>query len=420
MNAISLICFLISLAIVVSCFRRNADIFSPGRVFGLVWSLAFGLTELKLSGLQHVWSFESWVIVLLGPLTFLVGTFTSHVLNMDGTMLPLSAVRDTLRRQEINERLLFFLTVASALIYLLSYAIIYFVKGFVPIFSQLGPSSRRDFSLFGIGIFIQSVPFIVFCTVLYHVYAKAHRGKKWILKGLALLCMVTYILLLQRFPYMMTAVVCMCFLYYTTKHVRARTLILSVLVIAGLFYWVSTLRAGELIQYFMYSASKMKFSPDYALLTEPYMYVVMNLENFSRAAPRLDQLAYGNYSFDFLLALTGLKHWLREYFALVDSPYLVSGYNTYTAFWTFYRDFGMVGLFVIPLLSGFGIASQHYTMRRKPTLSNVTWYCVLVFAMMISFFNHPFAFLWFVYVVAVLFLIMRAVVLRSQPSASHT
>ncbi len=145
------------------------------------------------------------------------------------------------------------------------------------------------------------------------------------------------------------------------------------------------------------------------------MYVVMNLENFTRSVDRLDAFTYGYYTFDFTTALFGLKHWISDYFGLIDTPYLVSSYNTYTSFWTFYRDFGVPGVAVIPALLGWGISSSYYWMRTNPNLRSLTFYSVAVFVMFISFFNSPLGFLWFVYNMLVVYIILRVIRVRPNP-----
>jgi oligosaccharide repeat unit polymerase len=137
------------------------------------------------------------------------------------------------------------------------------------------------------------------------------------------------------------------------------------------------------------------------------MYVVMNLENFSHATDHLEHYTYGYFTLDFVTAIAGLKYWVLEYFGLDRMPFLFSSYNTYTAFWWFYSDFGVVGLAVIPLLLGFGAGALYYRMRQAPTIRRVTAYSVMVFVTAISFFVFPMANLWFEYNIAALYLILR-------------
>jgi hypothetical protein len=122
----------------------------------------------------------------------------------------------------------------------------------------------------------------------------------------------------------------------------------------------------------------------------------------------IDQFTYGYYTFDFVTSLTGIKHWMQEYFNLEETPFLFSGYNTYTAFWTYYRDFGVFGLFSIGLLGGSGISALYYSMRKKPKFHTLAAYCIAVFVMLMSFFNSQIGFLWFLYDAIVLYLIVRS------------
>ena len=218
-----------------------------------------------------------------------------------------------------------------------------------------------------------------------------------------------YSLTLQRFQIMMTVLLCVVFLYYATHHLRFSNMILYFCGLIALFYGVSTLRASTLFTYFVYVGSKMTIPRAYAFITEPYMYIVMNLENFARSIDRLDQFSLGYYTFDFVTALSGIKHWISDYFMLNETPYLISGYNTYTAFWTYYRDFGILGVFIIGVGGGYGINSLYYAFRKKPGLLYLMAYCIAICLMTFSFFNSQIGFLWFVYDMAVMFFILRMI-----------
>jgi oligosaccharide repeat unit polymerase len=218
----------------------------------------------------------------------------------------------------------------------------------------------------------------------------------------------------------MAAMICFTLLYYATHRIRLKTALPLFLVVAGFFYWIASLRLGSLVATYTYYAAKMTFSKSFALLTEPYMYMVMNLENFARAVNRLDHFTYGYFTFDFIGAAAGLKYWLSDYFGIDRLPYLVSGYNTYTAFWSFYRDFGVPGLVLIPFVLGLSIGLVYYRMRRQPSIKNVTAYGVLVFVMFISYFNFPLAFLWFEYNALALYGLLRWTIVPRSPIGLRT
>ncbi len=394
MSWISLACFAISVGIVLSVLRHGADPLSPARVFGLVWSLSIGLVEFKFSAFQHNWNPESWVLLLTGISAFLVGTFIAYVLNVETKLVPVRTMRKLLRQEEVDERRLFWIIFLSVAVYSVSYLVIFFVKGWLPIFA-VGRMSRVDWYVFGFGVLINSTAFIVFFTVLYHVMVPDKKKRKIVLTTITLVTVGSYFLLLQRFQIIMAAVICFTLIYYATSLVRLKTALPLVSSVVAFFFWISSLRLGNLIASYTYMWSKMRFPRGYAFFTEPYMYVVMNLENFARSVNWSNYHTYGYFTFDFIVSITGLEKWMGSYFGIDRTPYLISPYNTYTAFWWFYSDFGVVGLALIPLLLGLSIGVLYYRMRSGPTIKNVTAYGAMVFVMFISYFNFPMAYLWF-------------------------
>lgn len=403
----SILFFSVAVVIVLLSVRKGADILSPGRFYALVWSVSFGLTELKLSGLQYAWPLESWLVILAGVTAFLVGTFVSYVLNLDKHLVSVSRMREVLHEWPLRENRLFWSIVVSSFMYLASYLVVYLVKGFIPMFSIRGALSRTEFQIFGFGVVLHSVVFIFFFTGLYLVQFRNRRTKKLMLVILGIISAVTFLFLLLRFQYIMAGVMVLTLLYYSTRHLRPRNALIYVALLSVFFYLVSTIRTGQILQQYLYTSSKMRFGPHLAPLTEPYMYVAMNLENLAHGIDRLENFTFGYFSFDFITALTGLKHWLSKYFSIDPTPFLNSTYNTYSALWPYYRDFGTVGMVLIQLCLGFGIGSLYYSMRRAPSIDKVTAYSVAVFVMLISISQSPIAWLWFVYNLAMLFIILK-------------
>ncbi len=404
--------------ILLSTFRRDADPFSPARVFGFVWCLAVGLADLKFSGLQHEWNATSWVLLWLGIGSFLVGTYVSYVVNFTRPLVPLRRMRELLRRQEVREGRLFMLVLISGLVYCAAFVVNYMIRGWLPILVIGKNISRVEYNVSGLTLFLYSAAFVVFFTVLYHLQVRGRTGRKRLLALLTVVVVGSYFLLLQRFQIIMAAMLCFVLLFYATRNVRIKTVLPLVGAVVGFFYWMSSLRLSHLASAFLYKMGKMRFSADFAFLTEPYMYVVMNLENFARSVNLQEYYTYGYFTFDFVTAVAGLKYWIVEYFNLDRTPFLESGYNTYTAFWWFYSDFGVPGLALIPLVLGFSTGELYYRMRGAPSIKNVTAYGVMVFVMFISFFVFPMMHLWFMYNMLALYWILRWTVLPGREDAA--
>ncbi|MGA9121573.1 MAG: O-antigen polymerase [Bacteroidota bacterium] len=411
MTMASWACFLAGGLILTETFVLRRDLLSPGRLFSVLWFLVIGLTDLKLSRFQHEWSAEAWVYVLLGPCSFLLGIFIAYVVHMNKPLLTVREMRNTWRNQIVIEPRLFVSVVVAFLLFVGAFLFIRYVKGVpAPLFSKTPGITRAEFTVFGLGLFLHNVVIILFFTVTYHLLVRGNNSRKWILKILSGVSVILYFFLLQRFELFLTIVACTVLLHYATHRLRPRVVVLYSSFIVLLFYWVSTLRSGlGLFIYYLYQDSRMRFPPKFAILTEPYMYIAMNLENFARGVEKIQSHTFGYYSFDFLLAVTGLKHPLATYFGLDDTPFLISGYNTYSGFWVYERDFGILGVVFIPVLLGLGAGWLYYALRRTPTLYNLGLYGLAVFAILFSFFNNPLSFLWFMYTVAGMIVIIRFV-----------
>lgn len=192
------------------------------------------------------------------------------------------------------------------------------------------------------------------------------------------------------------------FAYYSSHVVKLRyVLIPLVLLLASLLY-IQSFRESRYVENYLYIVSKMRFSSSYAVFTTPYMYTVMNLENFARAVERLEQHTYGYFSFDALMALTGIKHWVGEYFGIRERVFLNSGYNTFPFFWDYYYDYGLLGLTILPGMIGSLIALLHKNLRTRPSISSAAFYSVAIFVMAISFFTNVISSLNFVFALVTL------------------
>jgi oligosaccharide repeat unit polymerase len=115
----------------------------------------------------------------------------------------------------------------------------------------------------------------------------------------------------------------------------------------------------------------------------------MNIENFVKYYSQIDNHSFGFFTFDFLTALTGLKHWIEEYFNFDKFRLHIGGYNTFPFFWPYYYDFGISGIAIMPFIIGFIISELHYFLHRNPNLIILTLNSVAFAVIMISFNSDP-------------------------------
>lgn len=405
MSTESFIFLAIFLLLIVSLFKKNTDAFSPARLFAIVWSFSLLLVSLKLSGLQQNWNFYSWFVVLVSLLSVLLGMFIVYVIKFNNPQQPITDIRNKVLDFRINRQLLFKLIIALFITYIVSYVTIYLVEGYLPFFTAHPSETRTKWGLFGVGLLIHAVPTIVYLVVIYYMKVKGQITRKLILAIIVLISNITYFFLLQRFDLIIFIVLSAIFLYYGTRKFKLKYVLVIAIIFLLIMYGISTIRAGNLFLAYLYVMGKMKISKSLAFLTEPYMYVVMNIENFAHAVHNLSNFSYGYYTFDFILALSGLKHWLADYSHINDFPFLItSDYNTYTMFFAYYRDFGLVGVFIIPTLIGAASSSIYYKMRESPSIATISLYGIVTFVILFSFFIPMLSWLHFVFNIAAIYL----------------
>lgn len=419
MTMVSFISFLLFFLVLFTFINKDKDVFSPAKIFIGIWSLVIGLADLKFSRLQTDFSAFSWLMIGISIFSFLLGLYIAYVLFVDKNLLSKDDIREKVRAFQYDEKLFFSVILIVFSIYFVAYWGNVFFEGFIPIFHERPSESRVYFGVFGLGMLIHLAPVVLFLIVEYFVLVNKNKGKKILLAFLGFITFILYFFLLQRFNLILFVTMSMVFIYFSSYILTFRKFIIFSGTLVAFVFAVNLIRWSKFAANFLYYYSQIKFDIKYAILTEPYMYLVMNVENFARAVAKLEEHSLGYYTFNYLFSLTGTKRILSEYLHLNDYPFLISGYNTYTMFWDFYRDFGVFGLSVIPLLLGIFCALSYYRMKQNPNITSVTLYSVAVFIMMFSFFNNFLGLLHFVFSVAVI-LIMQQLIRNNPKKLSLT
>lgn len=342
--------------------------------------------------------------ISLGSL--LLGLFVTYVINIGKESKSVSAIRETVRSNTINSDLLYRYTIFLFIAYLVSYIFSAAIIGYVPLFTRFPGVTRNDWGVFGLGLFVQSFPAIIFLSILYFIYTKNQFKKKFILFLVILISFITYSFLLQRYYVVFALILSAVALYYSTNIFKVRNITVILLILISVFFGMSLIRQTGTIVNYLYYLSDMKFSVKYAIFTEPYMYIVMNLENFANAVNNLEKHTYGLFTFDFIFALTGIKHTLFKYLNLTEFPFMITNnYNTYTMFFIYYWDYGVVGLGFIPFILGFLFGRAYHNMKQNPNINTISVYSIFAFVIIFSFFIPIISFLHFAFNFLVIYII---------------
>jgi len=395
MTIISLICLGLFSISVISGLSKSKDFFSPARMFVIIWTLALGLADLKLSRFQHIWSSQSWMMIIIAILSFLLGTYVSFVNNIDKRLSNIDDIRSLFNLEKDERKRLF-----KAIFYLfLTYGICLlmeiYLEGYIPIFTGRPDLARIEFGVFGIHLFVNSQLVIMYFCIAFILLTKSTKKEKFIIWSIFLFTALSFFTLLQRFNYFVWAILTLSMIYYSSKFIRPNKIILTGFIFFLLLYAIQEIRLSRYLQSYIYITSAMKYSSKYAAFTEPYMYICMNLENFTRAVDKLQDYSFGFLSFDWIFALTGMKKSILTYFNVNDRPFIISGYNTFPFMWYYFSDFGVIGVGFISFFQGLAISEIYYRMRVKPSFLLITLYSFCVVFLVLSFFTNVFTMLNF-------------------------
>ena len=203
------------------------------------------------------------------------------------------------------------------------------------------------------------------------------------------------------------AIMSFTFVYYSSEIINFRKIVVIGVIFFAFLWIIQSIRLSQYVQGFIYVTSKMKYSSKYQAFTEPYMYITMNLENMARGVDLMQKHSFGLLTGDWIIALAGIKKWALNYFNINPRPFLVSGYNTFPFLWEYFYDFGIVGVFIFPLLSGFFIAKIYYLMRSDIKVKWIVYYSQCMAIILLSFFTNPLTMLNFIFSIFVLWIIHR-------------
>ena len=385
MPVISFICLIAFLFILIFSFRKKVDLLSPGRVFLILWLLILGLVDLKFSRLQSEWKLFDWVMVLLGLLTFLTGIYISYIINLDKPFLPVSKIRLRFRELEVNETRLFYFIIIYFLLCLASFIVEWQIEGYIPLFTSRPDSARVMFGVYGLHYIVNSINVVLFLIIQYFIFVKSNFTKKSVLVLIFILSLGNYILFVQRFGLFILFMMAFCLYYYSGKKLRMRTVILFFVLLSGLIIGIQSIRATQLFSTYIYVQSEMKFSPKYLDFTLPYMYLSMNLENFVKYYSHVQDHSFGFFTFEYLIEASTIRKWFIDYYNFNRIENYIGGYNTYPFFWTYYLDYGIAGLALMPFIIGFIFSEIYYFFHRNPSLVMLALVSIVFAVIMISF-----------------------------------
>ncbi|MDO4294733.1 MAG: O-antigen polymerase [bacterium] len=379
-------------------YRNSGNALHLRALFGLFWVGGEGLSCLKLSQLQKPWSGETWCCFLVAYLCFWlsfewlsqqwgrVDRRTRESRNLQGTENGLYA------------GVLGITGIAS-----IAFLIEALYLGYVPLFTVGVPHAYSYFHITGLHYFTVSCVLVPSLAVLYFY---VERGRDSMRAAIVLLCSVVSLLIpilcVSRFQLIFAVLLAVFSGILTRKQVH-------VLLLAGgafgmvLLYVLLTVARAHDVSY-LNGIFEMKRANMPIFITQPYMYIANNYDNFNCLVNELPSHTFGLRMLFPLWALTGLKFLLPQ---LVNFPIFVTKteLTTLTLFYDAYYDFGILGVGVFALLLG---AVAYALMREVSKIQNPVGYLIyaqfaayLLLSFFSTWFSNPTTWFYFIVTAAV-------------------
>lgn len=396
MTIIQIVSLIILFFIIGINFKKDTDILSPGKVFLVIWSVVLFITEFKFSLFQHTWSLFAWITLLMSIIAFSSGNLIANTVLISHRLYSLESIRSNFRMKKFNLSKLLVFLIGLFIIYLSAWTLEIILYGEIPIFSLQPDKARSEFGVFGIHLIVNLFPSILFLCIEYFVLQTTQTKHKIFVWSIFIITFFSYFFLLQRLNYFFWGTLTFTFLYYSSNSLNLKKIITGLIILIIIMWGINSIRVAQYATQYLYVISKMKYSSDYASLTGPYMYIVMNMENFANGVNRLQQHSYGILSGDWFVALIGIKSWLAEYFNVDYRKFVYSSYNTYPIFWNFYYDFGLIGVVISSLVLGYLSSLFYFLFRITMRLKYMVMYGIILFGIVMSFFTNIFTSLNFI------------------------
>lgn len=262
--------------------------------------------------------------------------------------------------------------------------------GFVPLFTVDTPHAYSYFHVKGVHYFTTLAVLTPSVTMLY-LGARRKQGLRpdvLALLGLLLPILLT-ILMVSRFQFMISVILAVFVALLSGRRYKLwQLLLLLVLMIAA--YVFITIERAHSVEY-LNGIFEMKDPSTPIFITQPYMYIANNYDNFNVMTRELTVHAHGLRMLYPFVTLSGLKFFV---------PALAQGFplfvtkeelTTVTMLYDAWYDFGLAGIVLFALVLGIVSGLVTRACRKDQNPFSVLLYAQLAFYYLVSFFTTWFS-----------------------------
>ena len=324
--------------------RESGSLVELRALFTLAWVGGQGISCLKLSTLQDTWNYITWLSFFVIYIAFGIGYEWGRKYSRVEGKEP----EKNKKKADRLFRCIMLLLVVSAGCFVIEIIRI----GYIPVFSD-EPYSYSYFRM-------SALHYLHYCAIscilipgLTVLWKKIDSEEsKWRNGAIIIANIVAFavpFLYVSRFQFLFEIGVAAVIYILINKNMRKRTLVLLGLMVCAAYVVITLSQKRDAI--YLNNVFKMKYTHMPVFLTQPYIYIANNYDNFDCLVKNLPKFSYGLRMLFPFVSLTGLKFVMPN--LVPATVYLTSTeLTTFTMFYDAYYDFGVIGAFVIALLIG--------------------------------------------------------------------
>lgn len=369
--------------------RQTGNLVELRALFTLAWVGGQGIACLQLSKLQQDWQYVTWLCFFLIYIGFGIGYEWGQKYG--------KTEEKELEKDEEQAKRLFLCIVGLSVISVICFVFEAVKVGFVPLFSD-EPHAYSYFHVSGVHYFTISCILIPAITILYiKVSSSIGHRNRMILVITNVIAVAVPFLCVSRFQLLFAVGFAVVTYIMVNKKIRLRTMVILVVALIPVYVILTVFRHHDVT--YLNGIFEMKYAKMPIFITQPYMYVANNFENFNCMVAQLAEHTWGIRMLFPAFALTGLKFVFPK---LTVSPvYLTKPeLTTLTMFYDAYYDFGIVGVFVFAALLGVVAKILVKIVKRSTNPVSYLFYGQLAIYLGLAFFttwfSNPTTWFWLI------------------------
>lgn len=387
---------------VAPAILRGRDLLSPVRIYVSIYSLLLALYSLELSRLQTPWSQTTSMLFWGANFLYLAGAFLVHMtarISFPDWRFDFGAIKAGLfaDARTVDWEWFYKVFKVCSWVFVASFAGSAFITGVIPVLADHPDKARMVFFsaslLTNYGIFFG--PLALMLSVELLLFAGLRRERRIKVIAVAVVLFLLYMTIITRYDIFRFFLFAIVFYHYGKKNLGFGHLALGFLALAAIFMVGFLVRVNtDSIEAFN-EIIKIKLPKHLAWASNFYSYLANDFWNLDYAIRKFEDgndyypRQWGFGMFRGLLNTLHLEGPLIQMFGfdsiMNESIEKVKGLNTIVYVWSFYKDFGIFGVYFLTLAGSLAFNLYYANTMLKPSLLRLALWALFVPAVLLSY-----------------------------------